>query len=164
MPSHGSVTCNAVGSCSYVPNAGFVGYDGFRYAASEGGVQAGADVLVLVARATSGLGPKVKGAPGAVTQGKNIDWFVGVKPAPPGLEQSAALLFALPVEVDLGGAQAVPAGALTTAPGWSATSDPTRNSTWFRPPTPCSGSRCPRRCPARRSRSPRGRVVTVMFR
>ena len=82
-------------------------------------------MLVLVAPAASGLGPKVKGAPGAVTQGENIDWFVGVKPAPPGLEQSAALLFALPVEVNLGGAQAVPAGALTTAPGWSATSDAT---------------------------------------
>ena len=123
--SHGSVTCDPDGPCSYVPDAGFVGYDGFRYTATDGSIQAASDVLVLVAPAAAGLDPTVKGVPGTVTQGDGIDWFVGVKPAPPGLEQSAALLFAAPVEVDLGGAQTVPAGAITTATGWSATSDAT---------------------------------------
>ena len=123
--NHGTVTCDPDGPCTYTPDAEFVGYDGFRYTASNGSVQAAADVLVLVAPAASGLTPTVAGSPLTPTQGDDIHWLVGTKPTPAGLEQSAALLFASTVEVDISGAQALPAGAITTAPGWTATSDAT---------------------------------------
>ena len=121
--SHGAVTCDPDGQCTYTPDAGYVGYDGFRYTATDGSAQAAADVLVLVAPATAAIHPTVGGIPTGVTQGDDIDWIVGVEPSPVGLEQSAAMLFATTLEVDLEGAHALAPGSMTTARGWTATDD-----------------------------------------
>ncbi len=52
-PSDGTLTLNADGSFSYVPNAGFVGEDGFTYQVSDGAETDQEDVLIHVTNTAS---------------------------------------------------------------------------------------------------------------
>ena len=76
-PSHGSVICSLEGLCTYTPEAGFAGFDGFRYELQDGfGNRASADVEISVLdRGTSiptVVGRSIPPAPdeATVTQGR----------------------------------------------------------------------------------------------
>ncbi len=52
-PTSGSVSCVPAGTCTYTPNAGFSGFDGFTYTASNGEITRTASVLITVAQPES---------------------------------------------------------------------------------------------------------------
>jgi hypothetical protein len=57
-PAHGVVEVDSLGGFEYLPDAGFIGLDTFRYHVSDGNVSVGADVFVTVAQPGSGAPPK----------------------------------------------------------------------------------------------------------
>jgi PKD repeat protein/outer membrane protein assembly factor BamB len=115
QPSHGSVSCGAEGRCTYTPQPGFDGDDGFAYTMHDGTLaQADAEVHVTVLPASSAYSVAVRGSPDPLKSGDTVNWGVGV----PG---HAAVLPDLAVQ--LSGTQTELAGSIRTAPGWSATAD-----------------------------------------
>jgi PKD repeat protein len=112
-PEHGTADCTPEGVCTYTPDAGFSGSDGFRYRLGDAQLHsATADVHVAVAPAASAFAVTVDGAPGALTSGDQATWSVGVTGnVPPGLP-------ALSTQVT--GPHALAGGTTTVAHGWTA--------------------------------------------
>ncbi len=123
-PINGSVVCVPAGTCTYTPNAGFSGFDGFTYTASNGEITRTASVLVTVAQPAS---PTVTaaGTPLApndtagtlVAGGTNAAWRVASKPPVGSAGDTPGLGAALTVAA--AGNQTIVPGSLTMAPGWT---------------------------------------------
>ncbi len=122
QPAHGTATCTANGRCTYQPEAGFSGNDGFRYTIKSGDdLRSTAEVHVTVAPSTAAFGVSVSGSPEPTPSGGSPSWGVGVAGATAGAGQDALDALARPsVTTTLGGAHTIKWGSITTAPGWSA--------------------------------------------
>jgi hypothetical protein len=139
QPSHGSVSCDQ-DSCTYTPDPGYTGTDGFRYTIEDtpvvqalrgarsaaGGQQASADVRLLVAPADTRYGLSVNGAAadgsagGAVPSGGLAHWFAAVTSGPDGITGEELGALPLPtVTTKLDGPHSA-SGDMTTATGWKA--------------------------------------------
>ena len=71
QPAHGTATCSAAGQCSYEPEAGFSGNDGFRYTIKNSDdLRSTAEVHVTVAPASAAFGVSVSGSPDPVRSGR----------------------------------------------------------------------------------------------
>lgn len=125
QPAHGAVTCGESGSCTYTPTAGFTGYDGFRYTASDGSRTADAIVRVTVYPAATGWGTDVSGLPIPpavlpLTSGDSTDWSVAVRGE--AITQEIAARLGRPT-VDLSLTSGHDLSSLSAAPGWTATTN-----------------------------------------
>jgi hypothetical protein len=127
-PTHGTLSCTSDdGVCTYTPEAGFTGSDGFRYTADDAGTQpaSSADVHILVAPADASYGLGVHGGPGSITDGDKAAWSAGVG-SPSSLQELAAL--PLPeLTSNLSGPQHVE-GTPQGAKGWTVSADGTKAS------------------------------------
>lgn len=73
-PAHGTVTCEPTGSCTYTPDAGFVGEDTFDYTATNGVSEATGTVTVTVTPApTSTTSTTTTTVPGVGSEGGSPD-------------------------------------------------------------------------------------------
>ena len=123
-PTSGSVSCVPAGICTYTPNAGFSGFDGFTYTVSNGEITRTASVLITVAQPAS---PTVtaSGSPLApndtagtsVAGGTNAAWRVASKP--PAGSGSDAPGLAADLTVAAAGNHTIVPGSLTMAAGWT---------------------------------------------
>ena len=122
QPAHGTATCSPAGQCSYEPEAGFSGNDGFRYTIrNSDDLRSTAEVHVTVAPASAAFGVSVSGSPDPLTSGTAPSWGVGVTGVPAGAGDDALDALARPsVTATLSGAHTIKPGSVTTAPGWSA--------------------------------------------
>ena len=122
QPAHGTATCSPAGQCSYEPEAGFSGNDGFRYTIKNSDdLRSTAEVHVTVAPPSAAFGVSVSGSPDPVTSGAGSSWGVGVTGVPAGAGDDALDALARPaVTTTLSGAHTIKPGSVTTAPGWSA--------------------------------------------
>ena len=90
-PAHGAIECTDEGLCTYTPDAGFVGYDGFTYTMYDdsGDVATGTVEITVAANATHV--PKVDGAAvvggstTSLTQGASARWTVSAVAEPAGV-------------------------------------------------------------------------------
>lgn len=124
QPTNGSAVCVPSGLCTYTPTAGFSGFDGFTYTATNGQISRTATVLITVAQPAS---PTVtaSGSPLApnntsgtsVAPGTNATWAVASKPPPGSSGDTPGLTADLTVAV-IGNHSIIP-GSLTLAPGWT---------------------------------------------
>ena len=85
QPAHGTATCSPAGQCSYEPEAGFSGNDGFRYTIKNSDdLRSTAEVHVTVAPPSAAFGASVSGSPDPLTSGNAASWGVGVTGVPAG--------------------------------------------------------------------------------
>ena len=117
---HGAVSCQPGGDCTYTPEAGYSGTDGFTYKLLDAGsLTATGAVHVVVAPAGASFGASVGGGPASVTQGKEASWRVAAG-APAGATGEVLQALAAPgLTAELGGAHDLKAGSVRTARGWS---------------------------------------------
>lgn len=131
-PAHGGVSCLPSGTCSYVPDRGFSGVDGFTYRVSGPGGSATGAVRVAVVPQGAGFVPTATGRgaslldpAGAVGSGGQASWAVGVQARPGGLSQELAAALEPPrVSAKPSVGQVLDAGSVRTAPGFTATVAP----------------------------------------
>lgn len=119
---HGQADCTEAGACTYTPNAGYTGTDGFTYTVKDAtDAERTAAVQVTVVPADAAFSPVAAGSPSAgdaVRQGETAEWSAGA-----GVSGENAALRALPLPqltVQLTGEHAVEPDSVTTANGWSA--------------------------------------------
>ena len=119
QPAHGTATCSPAGQCSYQPETGFSGNDGFRYTIKNSDdLRSTGEVHLTVAPANAAFGTAVSGAPDPVTSGHGATWGVGVTGVPAGAGDDALDALARPsVTATLSGAHSIKPGSVTTAPG-----------------------------------------------
>jgi hypothetical protein len=136
-PKHGTATCDDR-VCTYTPNAGYVGTDGFVYTIQESGGsvdkrravasgrEATAAVHILVAPANTGYRLTVGGAPlnpqnGSIPPGGKAAWALGIIAVPEGISgQELAAIDRPEGRASLSGPHALSGGSLKTAKGWTA--------------------------------------------
>ena len=110
---HGTATCDAEGTCTYTPQAGFTGRDGFEYTMSDDtATEQSAEVHIVVVPEDATYGLRVRGEPAQMASGGTASWAVGVTGAAPELPE---------VSTEAAGPQNRIAGSTSTAAGWSAT-------------------------------------------
>ena len=128
-PPHGSVTCTAAGSCTYTPDPGYSGNDGFRYTLGNAPETepSKADVLISVSPSTAALGATVAGAPDPVASGASATWSAGVTTRPEGISFSEMASDAAPeISVETAGDHALEPGSVRAAPGWTVSANTAR--------------------------------------
>jgi hypothetical protein len=130
-PSHGSASCTQAGICTYTPDAGFVGSDGFHYTVTDGNqATKSADVHILVIAAGIAYDFSVAGAPNPVAAGGNGNWGFGVMPntADVAFEELAAL--PLPeIATTLAGPHELIPSSVKFSKGWKSTGTGTAAAT-----------------------------------
>jgi PKD repeat protein len=110
-PQHGTVGCDPDGQCTYTPDPGFTGHDGFGYSMSDGTLNtAGAEVHVTVLPPGAAYGVGVTGTPDPLAAGSEASWSIGVSDLAP---QAPHVGFAL------NGSHTLVPGSLHTARGWA---------------------------------------------
>jgi Bacterial Ig domain/PQQ-like domain len=126
-PKHGTVNCGANGSCTYTPNAGYSGTDGFVYTMHEtGGREASAGVHILVGPPGMGFGLTVGGAAingsnGAITPGGQGGWSLNARAFPQGISGQELSAVAAPSgTARTSGPHGLTPGSLHAAKGWTA--------------------------------------------
>lgn len=113
QPSNGTVSCTPDGVCTYTPNAGFSGDDGFSYTISDDTAQtATALVTVSVLPADAAYSLKVDAGASPLQSGSDAQWGVGVL---------GRTLTPPSIGVSLSGPQSRLGASTQTARGWSAT-------------------------------------------
>ncbi len=123
-PPHGSVSCSAAGTCHYIPDPGFSGYDGFTYALTDDNATTRASVDIVVAPAGAGFDIGISGRPvgpgDQITQGEPARWGVSVTPTQALSQDEVAALARPSGSARPSGPHAVVAGSVDRSPGWSA--------------------------------------------
>ena len=124
-PKHGKVTCASDGTCTYTPDDGYSGSDGFVYTATDSGQRRATRPSTSSSRpAGAGYGIAVHGSPDPVGPGGQAQWGIDVSSMPGGITGDELLALALPAtSATLGGEHAISGGSLQLAAGWSGDTD-----------------------------------------
>ena len=124
IPTHGSVSCAADGSCTYTPTPGFTGYDGFRYRATDGATTISTIVRIAVYPAGLAYDAAVGGTPtppagDPLVQGQSVDWFTRALSSAGVTQEIADALGRPTIATGLVGDHTLDDGSVQTAKGWT---------------------------------------------
>jgi hypothetical protein len=114
---HGTVTCESDGKCTYTPNPGYTGTDGFLYSIQVGGSTSAAAVHILVASGNAGY---AYGAKGSALGNSGAQWGFAAKAVPEGISGQELMAIGLPEgTASLFGPHTLSGGSLQSAKGWT---------------------------------------------
>lgn len=111
-PTHGDVTCDADGSCTYTPDAGYHGPDEFSFSANDGDLDSAVDGVVSIDVAQDAVGP-VAVAPTASFGTGRVDETAPIRLAWAASDPSGVTSYEVQVKVATGSWTAVYTGTAT---------------------------------------------------
>ena len=121
-PGHGTASCADGVHCTYEPEPGFSGTDGFTYTVRDAtSATATAAVHVTVAPPSAGFSTRTAGAPSAgVAEGERASWTVAAPPAPEATSDDAFDAVPAPaITARLDGPHDLDDATIKAAKGWS---------------------------------------------